>query len=66
VIVINAGPAPADVRVDLGGFPAASSAVYRTVFRPGRSETWKELGGLPASRVVPLPGRSIATVVLRS
>jgi len=66
VIVINAGAAPADVRVDLGGFPAASSAVYRTVFRPGRSETWKELGGLPASRVVPLPGRSMATVVLKS
>jgi glucuronoarabinoxylan endo-1,4-beta-xylanase len=65
-IIINAGAEPADVRVDLGGFPAASSAVYRTVYRPGRSETWKELGGLPATRLVPLPGRSIATVVLRS
>jgi O-glycosyl hydrolase len=66
VVIINAGEQPADARVDLGGFPAASSAVYRTVYRPGKSETWKELGGLPATRVVPLPGRSIATVVLRS
>jgi glucuronoarabinoxylan endo-1,4-beta-xylanase len=65
-VVVNAGAEPADVRVDLGGFPAAGSAVYRTVFRPGKSETWKDLGALPESRVVPLPGRSIATVVLRA
>jgi microcompartment protein CcmL/EutN len=29
------------------------------------SETWTSLGELPASHVVPLPARSVATVVLQ-
>lgn len=75
-IVLNTGKAPADVRVDSGGFAATSSAVFRTVYLsvasppigpthlPPTSETWTALGELPANHIVPLPARSIATVVL--
>ena len=37
------------------GWEGAGSAVYRTVYRPKSSETWKELGALPAARTVELP-----------
>jgi glucuronoarabinoxylan endo-1,4-beta-xylanase len=66
-IIINSGDQTADVRIDVGArgpAGAGASAVYRTVYRPpASSERWKELGALPASGVVQLPGRSIATVV---
>jgi hypothetical protein len=66
-IIINSGDQTADVRIDVGARGPAgggASAVYRTVYRPpGSSERWKQLGALPASGVVQLPGRSIATVV---
>jgi glucuronoarabinoxylan endo-1,4-beta-xylanase len=76
LIVLNTGKAPVEVRVDSGGFAVTSSAVYRTVYLsvvsaagsssiPPTSETWTALGELPASHMVPLPGRSIATVVLQ-
>jgi glucuronoarabinoxylan endo-1,4-beta-xylanase len=75
-IVLNTGKTPADVRVDSSGFAATSSAVFRTVYLsvaspstgpthlPPSSETWTALGELPANHIVPLPARSIATVVL--
>jgi len=66
-IIVNSGDQSADVRIDVGGSGPAgggASVVFRTVYRPpGSSETWKEMGPLPANGVVPLPGRSIATVV---
>lgn len=66
-IVINSGDQAANVRIDLAGSGGAAgaggSAVYRTVYRPPASETWKELGALPANGVVPLPGRAVVTVV---
>ena len=76
LIVLNTGKTPVEVRVDSGGFAVSSSAVYRTVYlsvasaagsrsSPPTSETWTALGELPASHMVPLPGRSIATVVLQ-
>jgi O-glycosyl hydrolase len=69
-IIINSGDQTADVRIDAGGpGPAggAASAIYRTVYRPPASaERWQELGALPASGIVQLPGRSIATVVWSS
>jgi glucuronoarabinoxylan endo-1,4-beta-xylanase len=69
-IIINSGDQTADVRIDAGGpGPAggAASAIYRTVYRPSASaERWQELGALPASGIVQLPGRSIATVVWSS
>jgi glucuronoarabinoxylan endo-1,4-beta-xylanase len=64
VVVLNTGKAPADVRVDAGGFAPARSAVTRTVFHPPRSETWTDLGPLAPGGSVPLPPRSVATVVL--
>jgi glucuronoarabinoxylan endo-1,4-beta-xylanase len=77
VIVLNTGKLPAEVRVDSGGFDVTNSAVFRTVYlsipgaaigpghSPPTSETWTPLGELPANHVVPLPARSIATVVLQ-
>jgi glucuronoarabinoxylan endo-1,4-beta-xylanase len=63
-IVLNTGEHPADVRIDAGAFNVTGSAVYRTIFIPKASERWTELGALPATRVVSLPSRSVATVVL--
>jgi glucuronoarabinoxylan endo-1,4-beta-xylanase len=65
-IIVNSGDQTADVRIDIGASGPAgggASAVYRTVYRPPSSERWKELGALPASGVVQLPGRAVATVV---
>jgi hypothetical protein len=64
VVLLNTGRAPAEVRLDPGGFAAARSAVYRTTFRPPKSETWVELGPLPATGTVAMPSRSMATIVL--
>ena len=73
-IVLNTGKAPADVRIDFGGFAVAKSEVYRTVYLPGlgdkppttkpKSDTWIALGGLPENHAIPMPARSVATVVL--
>ena len=67
VVVINSGDQTADVRIETrAGMTAGGggSAVYRTVYRPpAGSETWNEMGPLPATGMVQLPGRSIATVV---
>jgi glucuronoarabinoxylan endo-1,4-beta-xylanase len=77
VIVLNTGKLAIDVRVDSGDFAVTSSAAFRTVYlsvagestgptrSPPTSETWTSLGELPASRVVPLPARAIATIVLQ-
>ena len=65
-IVINSSATEAaTVRVDAPGWEGAGSVVYRTVYRPKASETWKELGALPAARTVEMPSRSVATVVLK-
>jgi O-glycosyl hydrolase len=64
VVVLNAGSQRMLVRLDPGGFPVQSSASYRTTYRPGKSEVWEDLGALPPTRVVSLPSRSVATVVL--
>ncbi len=66
VVLLNVGSHAMDARLDPAGFPSASSAVYRTTYRPGASEVWSDLGGLPPTGVVPLPSRSAATVVLSS
>jgi len=65
-IVINSSATEtATVRVDAAGWQDAGSVVYRTVYRPKSSETWKDLGALPAARTVDMPPRSVATVVLK-
>jgi glucuronoarabinoxylan endo-1,4-beta-xylanase len=64
VVLLNIGPTRVDSRLDPGGFSVKSTAVYRTTYRPGKSEVWVDLGSVPATGVVPLPPRSVATVVL--
>jgi glucuronoarabinoxylan endo-1,4-beta-xylanase len=73
-IVLNTGKEPADVRIDFGDFKVAKSEIYRTVYLPGlgdkppttkpKSDTWVALGGLPENHAIPMPARSVATVVL--
>ena len=69
VVLLNAGANPAAVRVDRGGFAVAHSETYRTTFRttyrPGQSEVWMDLGEVATASAVPLPSRSVATVVFR-
>jgi glucuronoarabinoxylan endo-1,4-beta-xylanase len=64
VVLLNTGAHPVDVRIDPGGFAAAGSTTYRTTYRPGHSEVWQDLGDTAIRSTVPLPSRSIATVVL--
>ena len=52
-----------------GGFPRrARASAFRTVFRPGASETWTPVwpdsGESLRARSMPLPARSMATIVL--
>jgi glucuronoarabinoxylan endo-1,4-beta-xylanase len=64
VVILNAGAKPAAVRVDRGGFAVSHSETYRTTFRPGQSDVWADLGEAATASSVPLPSRSVATVVL--
>ncbi len=71
VVVLNTGASDAQVKVDPGGFSSTRQTAYRTVFRPGASETWSTLpidAGAPptpsAAPLLTLPSRSIATLVL--
>lgn len=65
LVVLNTDMRTLIVSLDNPDFEAQDSSVYRTVFRPGRSERWKELGRLPEPPLLTLPGRSSATIVLR-
>jgi hypothetical protein len=68
LVVLNKGSSDTNLRVDPGAFAATHASAFRTVFRPGASETWTpiwqgstdSLGG----RSLDLPARSMATVVL--
>jgi glucuronoarabinoxylan endo-1,4-beta-xylanase len=64
VVLLNVGSRQIDAQLSSGGFAVAHSAIYRTTYRPGTSEVWSELGSLPSTGIVPLPSRSVATVVL--
>jgi glucuronoarabinoxylan endo-1,4-beta-xylanase len=64
IVVLNTGVAAADLQLAAGGFAFTRAVSYLTIFRPGASETWKDLGALDLARSIRLPGRSIATIVL--
>jgi glucuronoarabinoxylan endo-1,4-beta-xylanase len=62
VILINNGSTESTVALDLGGYTAGSSAIYRTI--PDGAEKCSEIGSLGAGNTVSLPAQSIATVVI--
>jgi glucuronoarabinoxylan endo-1,4-beta-xylanase len=71
VVLLNVGTGDRTVTLDLGGYVAQSSNLYRTVYRPPTSPDassgtvpWVDLGGLGSDRAVELPSRSVVTVVL--
>ncbi|MCL2450328.1 MAG: hypothetical protein FWD17_15380 [Polyangiaceae bacterium] len=66
VVLLNTGERPADVRVEPGGFAVARTSTVRTTYRPGQSELWLDLGDVARGGTVPMPPRSVATVVLES
>jgi len=61
-VLLNTGSRPIDARLEATGFQTAPTVAYRTTYRPGESEVWRELGLSPGD-AVPMPPRSIATVV---
>ncbi|HVV51310.1 MAG TPA: hypothetical protein VHO06_16695 [Polyangia bacterium] len=67
VVALNTGRADADLhlRFDAGGAPFARAEAYRTIFRPGASQTWQPIDVPDASRPIALPRRAVVTVVLR-
>jgi glucuronoarabinoxylan endo-1,4-beta-xylanase len=64
VVVLNVGRQYQHATLLLPEQRGSASKVFRTVYRPGKSETWVSLGSLPPNRTVVLPPRSIATVAL--
>lgn len=63
VVLVNTADQTQAVALDLGGDAFHSAELYRSVF--GGSERLADLGSWPVSGNVPLPARSVATVVLR-
>ncbi|HEX3048645.1 MAG TPA: carbohydrate-binding protein, partial [Bacillota bacterium] len=64
VILINNGSAENMATLNLNGFTAASSAIYRTI--PGGSDKFASAGSLGSGNTVTLPAQSVSTVVLRT
>ena len=64
-ILLNVGSTELTVSLDGSSFGQASSEGYLTVFRPGESERWRELGSLGSAAELTLPSRAVATIVLR-
>jgi glucuronoarabinoxylan endo-1,4-beta-xylanase len=63
-VLLNTGREALDVTVHPGSFPVARASAFRTTYRPGRSKRWEQLPS-PAAAPIRLPGRSVATIVLR-
>jgi glucuronoarabinoxylan endo-1,4-beta-xylanase len=71
VVLLNVGTSDQTLTLELGGYAAQSSNLYRTVFRPpssadaaGVTVPWVELGSLGSDGTVELPSRSVVTVAL--
>ena len=62
VIALNTDMRTLVANVELGEYANTACRVVRTVYRPGRSEVWKELGELTQGPLV-MPGRSVVTAV---
>lgn len=65
MVVLNTDPRTLVVHLEPEGFSPTGSAVYRTIYRPGQSEVWKELGAVGEAGPLILPSRSQMTVVLQ-
>jgi glucuronoarabinoxylan endo-1,4-beta-xylanase len=63
VVVLNTSKDPLNVRFSSGGFGEATSQVFRTTYRPGKSHRWSDLGAAGADRALRMPARSQVTVV---
>ena len=66
VVVLNVGTVNQTVTLDTGGFAVADSELFQTRYVPGASETWANLGALPADGTLEIPPRAVLTLVLRS
>jgi glucuronoarabinoxylan endo-1,4-beta-xylanase len=64
VVVLNTGKGVVDVTLSMEGFEGKKSSSYQTVFRPGKSKRWVDLGSLSEESSLHVPARSVTTVVL--
>lgn len=62
LVVLNTDMRTLVANVEAGEFAGAACRAYRTVYRPGKSERWRELGD-PRLEPLSMPGRSVVTVV---
>jgi hypothetical protein len=62
IVLINSAADSLEVALDLGTLQVGSTELRRTVF--DGSERFADLGVWPAQAAIPLPPRSIATVVI--
>src|SRR5512145_3014760 len=65
VVVLNTGGDMLDVSVDPGAFSVSKAEAFRTTYRPRESDRWRPLKAAGHEGVLRMPGRSIATLVLR-
>lgn len=63
IVLLNVADATRTVTLDLAGFGAESTETIQSVFDPGRSSLWNDLGALDG--LLHLPPRSVTTVVAR-
>lgn len=63
VVLLNTTNGVLDVALTLEMYESKKSAMYQTVFRPGKSKRWEELGALGSENVLKMPARSVTTVV---
>lgn len=63
VVLLNTSQGIIDAEISIEEFEPGRAEVFRTIFRPGKSKRWEELGVLPEDGVLDLPARSVATVV---
>jgi hypothetical protein len=65
VVLLNTGSTEVTLPLDLGEFDGASFEIYRTLYRPGESQTWEQLDGMSGDHVFSSPSRSVTTLVAR-
>lgn len=65
IVLLNTTDRVLDAGLSLQDFAAKSSAVFQTVFRPGKSKRWAAMGSLPPGELTRMPARSVVTIVIQ-
>ena len=65
IVLLNPGATDENLSLDLEACAGSDSAAYRTVFRAGETEAWREVGLLEEGARLDLPTRAVVTIVSR-